>query len=64
MTHYVLLHVSNVDNVTWLSYQHKEEELGKEINCVFKFRRAKGVATHSTTEVVKIEKEKKYLLHS
>ena len=30
----------------------------KEFNCVFRFRRAKRVATHSTTKVVKIEKEK------
>jgi hypothetical protein len=29
------------------------------MNCVFKFRRAKSVATLSTTKVVKIEKEKK-----
>ena len=60
ITHYVLLHVSNVDNVTdmiWLSYQRKQEALGKEFNCVFNFRRAKRVATHSTTKV-KIEKEK------
>ena len=44
--------------MTWLSYQHKQKELGKEINCVFKFRRAKRVATHSTTKVGKIENKK------
>jgi hypothetical protein len=44
--------------MTWLSYQNKQEELGKEINCMFKFRRGKRVATHSTTKVVKIENEK------
>ena len=32
------------------------------MNCVFKFRRAKRVATLSTTKVVKIEKEKKKII--
>jgi hypothetical protein len=38
-----------------------KEELGKEMNViiVFKFRWGKPVATHSTTNVVMIEKGKK-----
>ena len=35
-----------------------KEELGKEINYMFEFRRGKHVDTHSTTNVVKIEKAK------
>ena len=60
MTHYVLLHVPNVYNVTWheQATNINKEELGEEINNAFKFRRGKCVATHSTTNVIKIEKQK------